>query len=114
MSSRYTTFSVYNIFPAWPANPTRRDTPGDRAGNVEFSASRADTQPPLLNCGPDPARRHPHPVTGSGGDGGPIATTGVYEGYERGASILRVRVGGAARPMRIPATTVWDVRPVAS
>jgi hypothetical protein len=46
-------------------------------------------------------------------DGGPIATTGVYEGYERGASVLKVRVGGAARPMRIRATTVWDVRIVA-
>jgi len=45
-------------------------------------------------------------------DGGPIATTGVYEGYERGASTLRVRVGGAARPMRISAATVWDVRPM--
>jgi putative metallohydrolase (TIGR04338 family) len=45
-------------------------------------------------------------------DGGPIATTGVYEGYERGATTLRVRVGGAARPMRISAATVWDVRPM--
>ncbi len=45
-------------------------------------------------------------------DGGPIATTGVFEGYERGASTLRVRVGGAARPMRVPAASVWDVRPV--
>jgi hypothetical protein len=36
----------------------------------------------------------------------------VYEGYERGASTLRVRVGGAARPMRISAATVWDVRPM--
>jgi hypothetical protein len=47
-------------------------------------------------------------------DGGPIVTTGVYEGYEPGASVLKVRVGGAARPMRIRATTVWDVRVVAS
>ena len=29
-----------------------------------------------------------------------------------GASTLRVRVGGAARPMRISAATVWDVRPM--
>jgi hypothetical protein len=44
-------------------------------------------------------------------DGSPIATTGVFEGYERGAATLRVRVGAAARPLRIPAATVWDVRP---
>jgi hypothetical protein len=44
-------------------------------------------------------------------DGGPLLTTGVFEGYERGAATLRVRVGAAARPLRIPATAVWDVRP---
>ncbi|HMF03604.1 MAG TPA: hypothetical protein VKH17_02230, partial [Acidimicrobiia bacterium] len=44
-------------------------------------------------------------------DGGPIATTGIYEGRDRSRSMLLVRVGGAARPMRIRADTVWDVRP---
>jgi hypothetical protein len=44
-------------------------------------------------------------------DGGPIATTGIYEGYDKSRTRLLVRVGGAARPMRIPADTVWDVRP---
>jgi putative metallohydrolase (TIGR04338 family) len=42
----------------------------------------------------------------------PIATTGVFEGYERGASVMRVRVGAAARAIRVPAARVWDVRPV--
>jgi len=40
----------------------------------------------------------------------PIATTGVYEGKDRSGKVLRVRVGAAARPMRIPANSVWDVR----
>src|SRR5262249_27942037 len=43
-------------------------------------------------------------------DGGPIATTGVYEGYDKSRTTLLVRVGGAVRPMRIPANTIWDVR----
>ncbi|HUF84989.1 MAG TPA: hypothetical protein VMQ81_10405 [Acidimicrobiia bacterium] len=41
----------------------------------------------------------------------PIATTGAYEGKDRSGKILRVRVGAAARPMRIPSKQVWDVRP---
>jgi putative metallohydrolase (TIGR04338 family) len=45
-------------------------------------------------------------------NGDPIMTTGAFEGYERGSSVLRVRVGAAARPMRVAAATVWDVRPV--
>jgi putative metallohydrolase (TIGR04338 family) len=44
-------------------------------------------------------------------DGTPIATTGAFEGFDRGGAHLRVRVGAAARPMRIPAKSVWDVRP---
>jgi hypothetical protein len=44
-------------------------------------------------------------------DGGPIATTGLYEGSDRARRVLRVRVGAAARPMWIRADTVWDVRP---
>ncbi len=43
-------------------------------------------------------------------DGGPIATTGAFEGFDRGGAHLRVRVGGAVRPMRIAARTIWDVR----
>jgi putative metallohydrolase (TIGR04338 family) len=41
----------------------------------------------------------------------PIATSGVYEGNDRSGKVLRVRVGAAARPLRIPMSSVWDVRP---
>jgi len=47
-----------------------------------------------------------------GRGGMPIATRGVYEGNDRSGKVLRVRVGAAARPMQIPMTAVWDVRPV--
>lgn len=47
-----------------------------------------------------------------GRGGMPIATRGVYEGNDRSGKVLRVRVGAAARPMQIPMTSVWDVRPV--
>ncbi len=43
-------------------------------------------------------------------DGSPIATTGTFEGFDRGGSNLRIRVGAAARPLRIAAKSVWDVR----
>jgi hypothetical protein len=46
-------------------------------------------------------------------DGGPIATTGHYEGYDKSRTMLLVRLGGAVRPLRIAAATVWDVRPAA-
>jgi len=45
-------------------------------------------------------------------DGGPIATTGVYEGYAGSGRTVLVRVGGAARPMRIKTADIWDVRQV--
>ncbi|HEX6311292.1 MAG TPA: hypothetical protein VF152_06665 [Acidimicrobiia bacterium] len=45
-----------------------------------------------------------------GRGGAPIASTGVYEGSDRSGKVLRVRVGAAARPLRIPLSTVWDVR----
>jgi hypothetical protein len=41
----------------------------------------------------------------------PLATTGCFEGYDRSGRVLRVRVGAATRPLRIPTSTVWDVRP---
>jgi putative metallohydrolase (TIGR04338 family) len=45
-----------------------------------------------------------------GRGGAPIASTGVYEGNDRSGKVLRVRVGAAARPLRIPLSSVWDIR----
>jgi putative metallohydrolase (TIGR04338 family) len=49
-------------------------------------------------------------VCHQGRGGAPTATTGVFEGWDRGARTIRVRVGRAADPWRIPVKAVWDVR----
>lgn len=49
-------------------------------------------------------------VCHQGRGGAPTATTGVFEGWDRGARTIRVRVGRGGDPWRIPVKAVWDVR----